>query len=79
LTTNQDEYLEQTLILTVVNNRADATPEQLQENRRTIDWLGSNFHPQLNIIWIDLSSPGLELLKKRGRFAYDKDSFCSAE
>lgn len=66
LATNPGEYLQQTLILIVVNNRADSSAEQLQDNQQTLLWLKSSPVAELNVAWIDASSPSLELPAKEG-------------
>ncbi len=66
LTVNPVESLQQTLILCVINNRADATDEQQAESWQTLNWLQSNPCPQLNLAWVDAGSPGLELPEKEG-------------
>ena len=63
---NSSEYLVQTLVIIVVNNRIDILADQLADNQATIDWLRSNPYPQLNLAWIDVSSSGLELPAKDG-------------
>lgn len=66
LATNPAEYLKQTLIVVVVNNRVDASNGQLADNRKTLNWLQSNPHPQLNLTWVDASAADLELPAKEG-------------
>ncbi len=63
---NPTEYLTRTLVIIVINNRTDISPDQLADNQETIAWLRSNPYPQLNLVWIDASSPGLELPAKEG-------------
>ena len=63
---NPAEYINQTLVVIVVNNRADIAPDQLADNQETIDWLQSNPYPQLNLGWVDASSSSLELPGKEG-------------
>ncbi|WP_321394043.1 hypothetical protein [uncultured Desulfuromusa sp.] len=59
-------YLDRTLVIIVVNNRADIPADQLTENQETLDWLRSDPYPKLNLAWIDASSSGLELPAKEG-------------
>ena len=63
---NSPEYLAQTLVVIIINNRADISADQFADNQKSIDWLRSNPYPQLNLVWIDASSPGLELPAKEG-------------
>lgn len=63
---NPSEYLAQTLVVIVVNNRAEISAFQLDNNQKTINWLQSNPYPQLNLAWVDASSSGLELPPKDG-------------
>lgn len=58
---NPAACLAQTLVVIVINNRADISPESLADNQKTLSWLRSNPYPQLNLAWIDASSSGLEL------------------
>ena len=66
LATNPDEYLQQTLIVIVINNRQSASSENKADNRLTIEWLQNDPYPQLNIAWVDAASDGLELPEKEG-------------
>ncbi|MDX2480620.1 MAG: hypothetical protein QNK24_09820 [Desulfuromusa sp.] len=66
LCSNPAEYLTQTLVVIVVNNRADISADILIDNQNTIDWLWSNPYPQLNLVWVDASSSGLELPAQDG-------------
>lgn len=66
LSKNPSEYLAKTLVVVVVNNRRGVSTEVLVENQATLDWLQSSPFPQLNLVWIDASSPGLELGVKEG-------------
>lgn len=66
LATNPVEYLRQTLILIIVNNRADISADQFEDNRQTLAWLRTGLHPDLNLAWVDASSPGLELPGNEG-------------
>lgn len=66
LATNPAAYLQQTLILIVVNNRADSPADQFHDNQQTLQWLKSNPFPELAIARIDASSSGLELPAKEG-------------
>ncbi|MCW8892215.1 MAG: hypothetical protein OQL18_02720, partial [Deltaproteobacteria bacterium] len=66
LTANPEEYLQQTLILVVVNNRIDAATNQKENNRKTLEWLKSQPYLQLNLAFIDASSPTFELPTKEG-------------
>ena len=66
LATNPAEALQQTLIVIVVNNRADVSADQLQNNRQTLAWLQAKPFPQLNLAWVDAGSAGLELPAKEG-------------
>ncbi|MDA3903462.1 MAG: hypothetical protein PF441_08460 [Desulfuromusa sp.] len=63
---NPPEYLVRTWVVVVVNNRADIPAEPLADNQKTIDWLRSNPYPQLNLVWVDASSSGLELPARDG-------------
>ncbi len=63
---NPAEYINRTLVVIVVNNRTDISPDQLADNQATIDWLRLKSYPQLNLTWIDASSSGLELPAKDG-------------
>ena len=66
LTENPAELCRQTLVLVVVNNRADAPLKEKLDNQRTFDWLRTDPFPALNLAWIDASSSGLELPPKDG-------------
>ncbi len=63
---NPPQYLALTLVVIVVNNRADVSADQLADNQETLLWLQSNPYPQLNLVTIDASSPGLEIPLKDG-------------
>ena len=66
LASNPAERLAQTLIVVVVNNRADVCPQQLGDNQQTLAWLQSRPFAQLNLAWVDASSDGLALPDKDG-------------
>lgn len=66
LTVNPRESLQQTLVLVVVNNRSDISDEQLRDNQQTLDWFRSAPFAQLNLAWVDASSPGKELPARQG-------------
>lgn len=63
---NPVEYLARTLVVIVVNNRINISPDQLADNQATINWLQSKPYPQLNLTWVDVSSSGFELPVKGG-------------
>ncbi len=65
---NDIELLEKTLILFVVNNKADSPSEVIENNRETIELLRSemNNESNLNIGIVDASSEGLVLPEKDG-------------
>ncbi len=63
---NPGEYLARTLVVIVVNNRAEVSAAQLADNQATIAWLQLNPYPQLTLVWIDASSTGFELPAKEG-------------
>ncbi len=66
LTSNPAEDLQQTLVVVVVNNRAEISAAQFQNNQQTLSWLRAQPFPQLNLAWVDASTPGLELPSKEG-------------
>jgi len=66
LAANPSGYLQQTLLIIVVNNRPEASYTQKKNNRATLDWLAEGTLPQLNLNWVDAASPGLELPAKEG-------------
>ena len=70
LRANAPEELERTLIVCVVNNRADAEPEQIADNQATLVRLDalmrSGDQSPLRLAYIDASSPGHELRAKEG-------------
>ena len=63
---NPAEYLAQTLIVIVINNRLDVSSAEFADNQKTLNWLRSTPYPQLNLAWIDGSSSGFELPDKDG-------------
>jgi len=63
---NSAEYLSQTLIILVINNRVNCSSAELLENQHTLNWLGTTPYPGLNLAWVDASSGGLELPEKDG-------------
>ena len=66
LSKNPPEYLKETLVIVVVNNRRGVSAEVFAENLATLDWLQSCPFTQLNLAWIDASSSGFELGEKEG-------------
>ncbi|SHJ07127.1 Glycosyltransferase like family 2 [Malonomonas rubra DSM 5091] len=66
LATNPPEQLQQTQIVIVINNRPTATDEEKSDNQATLRWLQDNPYPQLNLNWVDASSPGYEIPCKEG-------------
>ena len=66
LAKNRSEYLRRTLIIVVVNNRADCPVEELQDNQRTLCWLQTDPCPDLNLAWVDAVSIGSELPAREG-------------
>ena len=52
---------ERFLVVVVVNNRRSATGCQLEDNRRTLDWLRRRNPPGLALAWVDASSAGREI------------------
>ena len=66
LNSNSSEYLQQTLVVVVVNNRQGAAERVVAENRLTLDWLRSLPFPRLKLVWIDASSTRLALGDKDG-------------
>ncbi|HEY5672069.1 MAG TPA: hypothetical protein VIR78_00015 [Malonomonas sp.] len=66
LATNSAESLLQTLIVVVINNRADSAADQFRENQQTLNWLQTQPFPTLNLAWVDVSSAGLQLPAKDG-------------
>ncbi len=63
---NPPENLAQTLAIIVVNNRADSSADQLENNQQTLNWLKTNPYPQLNLAWVDASSSALEIPAQEG-------------
>ena len=68
LALNPIKTLSRFLILVVVNNRAAAAPEDMADNRTTLSALPeiAARYPQLQLGWVDASSPGCELPAKAG-------------
>lgn len=68
LATNPGGELGRTLVLCVVNNRAEphATPDAIADNQRTLARLASHPPEALRLAYIDASSPGQELPPKGG-------------
>jgi len=68
LAANPPELLKRFLILVVVNHRPDASLEDREDNRATLDLLipGDPRWTGLNLSWVDAASPGLELPLKGG-------------
>ena len=66
LATNPAEFLQQTLIVVVINNRVEIAAEQFDENQQTLLWLQTQPFPNLNLTWVDASSAGLQLPAKDG-------------
>ncbi len=66
LARNPAAELSRTLVLIVINNRPTATKTQQQENQRTLKCLQSYPLPELNLAWVDASSPGFELPEREG-------------
>lgn len=68
LAVNPAELLASFLVLVVVNNRAQASAAQRDENQRTLMRLrqGALCWKGLNLAWVDAASPGLELPEKDG-------------
>jgi hypothetical protein len=63
------EALDRTLVIVVVNNRAEphARAEDLENNRRTLDALERReYPPALRLAYVDASRPGHELPEKGG-------------
>jgi len=58
---NASDFLVQTLVVVVVNNRADASCADREENRQTLEWLERGLFSQLNLVWVNAVSPGFEL------------------
>ena len=63
---NSAEYIARTLIVIVINNRFDVSSTEFSDNQKTLNWLHSIPYSQLNLAWIDGSSPGFELPGKGG-------------
>ena len=66
LSLNSVECLAQTLIIVVVNNRVDVSTVEFVDNQNTLRWLQSTPYPQLNLVWMDASSNGLEIPDRDG-------------
>jgi len=66
LAANPAEYLEQTLVAVVVNQRENATVDSKQENRETLAWLATSPFPRLNLAVVDAASAGLEFSGRDG-------------
>lgn len=65
LAQNPPEFLEQTLVVVVINQRADAPATDRQQNRDDLTKLAQHELP-LSLAWVDATSPGLELPNKQG-------------
>jgi len=65
---NPQECLSRFLVIIVVNQRLDATPEDREDNQWTLRRLRTpeNLPRIPNLAWVDASSPGLELPLKCG-------------
>ncbi len=61
LASNPVNFLQRTLVVIIVNNRVGCSTGQLQNNQQTLAWLNSQPFPQLNPVWVDAGSPGLEI------------------
>ena len=64
LTANPPEFRSDTLILAVVNQSADATPERRLDNAHTLTRFRDGSMPgrdRLNLYWLDATAPGREL------------------
>jgi hypothetical protein len=73
LSENDETYLEETLILFVVNNLSSSSDEIKMDNIRSIDYLKQlankgvdGINPKLNVDFIDASTTGFELDEKDG-------------
>ncbi len=66
LASNDPELLQRTLVIVVVNQRADASPALRLNNATTLSWLVSRPSLPLQLAWIDAASPGLELPTGQG-------------
>ncbi|MBJ6723186.1 glycosyltransferase family 2 protein [Geomesophilobacter sediminis] len=65
LAANPPEMLERFLVLVVVNHREDATPQQKEDNRMTLERLRSWESP-MNLAFIDAATPDRELPSRTG-------------
>ncbi len=61
LAANPAGLLAETLVVVVVNNRAEAPALLREENRATLAWLATSSHSELQLATIDASSAGLAL------------------
>jgi hypothetical protein len=61
LARNPANYLAQTLVVVVVNQRLSANAAERRNNSATLDWLATLPRKELNLAWCDASSPGLEI------------------
>lgn len=68
LAANPPDILKKFLVLVVVNHRPDATPDDKEDNRATLELLtsGDSRWTGLNLVRVDAASPGLELPLKGG-------------
>jgi hypothetical protein len=68
LAANPPELLARFLVLVVVNQREDASPEDKADNFAILTRLagGGAELPRLNLAWVDAASPGMELPAKGG-------------
>jgi hypothetical protein len=69
LTAAHPQMLEQTQVIVVINNRADATPEDIADNAATLRALELCVpcpSPSPALAWVDASTPGRELPLKEG-------------
>lgn len=66
LACNAKKYLDQTLVIVVVNQRPSASAAQQQNNAETLDWLANHPWQELNLAWCDAASPGFEIPEKEG-------------
>ncbi len=63
---NDPEMLCRTLVVIVVNNRADASGEVRRDNEIVLDWLASHPFPPLRLAWVNAAATGLELPAGQG-------------
>lgn len=66
LATNDPDLLERTLVIVVVNQRADAPAVLRDDNDKTLCWLSSQPFLPLQLAWIDAAGSGLELPAGQG-------------